>query len=710
MMMVNTKNSSRSQIPRFVLSCILILLFISLAAPFVNAGPTQIAAAPAQDDQNLGKLSLEDLMNISVMDEPVSSVNKQESDVRHSAAAVFVITQEMIRRSGATVIPELFRMVPGMTVARIDNSKWAIGSRGFTDRFVGKLLVQINGRTLYNAVTAGVYWDTVADYPLEDIERIEVIRGPGASIWGANAVNGVINIITKSSKETKGGLFQVGGGNTEHASSSLRYSGKAGEKLNYRVYGRGFQRGKQFSGEGDPHDAWWGSNDGLIADWDASEKDSVSMDGGYLFSDAGRNDRRDRLTSPFSFNNIEDEKTNAEHMLSRWTHKTGDESDWSLQGYWDRFARSTTNNLFDFHVNAYDLDFQHHFPLGERQKIIYGLAYRWNHIVFRGSEFDSGFDIGPALISRDTHLFSTFFQDQLAIIEDKLFLIGGTKIEHNTFTGVEVQPTARILFTPTAKQTIWAAFSRAVRTPSLLESNLQISLLGGPVFPRIEGNESVGSQVLRSFEIGYRVEPIETVSADIAWFYNNYDNLFTTEPGGVVSGPEPGTSISRLNRGNRMGGETYGVEVSSSWQATQRWRLTGTYSFLRMTLHRDGGDPLLSSTAEAAEGQSPKHQATLQSSWNFPHDVELDLIGRYVDTLEGFNLTSVTGVRNKIESYLSLNARLGWKLNQNWELALIGQNLIGHHPEFGTSALISSPVVEIERGIYATATLRWGEK
>lgn len=666
--------------------------------------------APDSNAKKLGALSIEELLDVPVFDETVTSVTKQTSDVRHSPAAVFVITSDMIRRSGATVIPELLRMAPGITVGRMDGNKWAIGIRGFTDRFVGKVLVQMDGRTLYNSINAGVYWDTAADYPLENIERIEVIRGPGASVWGANAVNGVINIISKSTHETHGGLISGGGGNIEQGFGTVRYGGKIGDKLNYRAYSKGFKRGQEFSGEGNPNDQWWGVNTGGTADWAMSDKDVVNFDAGYLRSDAGRNDTRPLLTAPFKFNNVEDEYSNGAHLLSRLQHKSDEDSNWSLQGYWDRFERYTTNRIFDFDVNTFDLDFQQQFPVGDRQKINYGAGYRINHNVFRGTAYDNAFAIGPLIRRRNFHTASAFLQDELALLQDKLTLIAGAKFEYNNNTGVEVQPTGRILWTPTEKQSVWAAFSRAVRTPALLENDVQIGLLGGPTFPQIQPNKELKPEKLFAYELGYRVEPTSKITLDTSFFYNKYYDLFTTVTGDLVSGPVAGTFVRDLNRENRLKGETYGVEVSSTWKAKEWWRLTGNYSFLRMQLHRKQGIPLLPASAEAAEGQSPRQQVYVQSSWDLPHHVELDLMGRYVDALRGFNLTGITGVRNKVAPYLSLDARIAWTINKNWEISAVGQNLINaHHAEFGTSPLVQSPVTEMERSFYGKVIFRWGE-
>ena len=360
-------------------------LAIAYSVLFFIFMPFVWADGSASRSSELANLSLEDLMNVEV-----TSVERQESTVGQSPAAIFVITPEMIRRSGATMIPELFRMVPGMEVARIDNNKWAISARGLNDRFQRFLLVQVDGRPVYSASFAGVYWDAL-DYPLEDIDRIEVIRGPGASLWGANAVNGIINIITKHTKDTQGGLITSGGGSNEQGFGAFRYGGKVKKDVTYRFYGKGFNRGKQFSESGDTNDAWSGGSVGGRADWQVDKENAVSFDIGYLGDEAGRRDRRAMISAPFAFDNLEDESSNAVHLLTHWDHKIDETSSWSLQAYWDRFIRTLEGLDLNMDWDTYDLDFQHQFVLGDRQHIIWGLDYRVVDSNLRNSNFDNGF-------------------------------------------------------------------------------------------------------------------------------------------------------------------------------------------------------------------------------------------------------------------------------------------------------------------------------
>ncbi len=645
--------------------------------------------------EDLTNLSLEDLMNIEL-----TSVSRQESTIGRSPAAVFVITQEMIRRSGVTTIPELFRMVPGMDVARADNNKWAVSIRGFNDRFGKFLLVQVDGRTLYNPIFSGVYWDAV-DYPLEDIERIEIIRGPGASVWGANAVNGIINIITKNAKDTQGGFVSTGIGTEERGFGSVRVGGKVNENTSVRVYGKGFDRDKQFSETDDPNDAWVGGNGGLRLDWQAGKQDAVTFDAGYFNVSDGKNDVRAMITSPFRLRNLEDENSQGTHVLGRVRHELDQDASWELQLYWDRVDRDSTNDVLNFRWDTFDLDFQHQFPIGTRQKFIYGLGYRFIDAFVGPSTRDDGFIIGTNLPDRQAQTMSVFAQDEITLIEDRLGLTFGSKVEHNDYTDFEVQPTTRLLWTPTERQSVWTSASRAVRTPTLLEDHIRVASLqstaGVGNFPQSVGNIDFKSEEVLAYELGYRAQVSKDLSTDLALFYNEYERLRVLVPQAAAPPFLP------LQAQNRMSAKTYGAEWGNTWQATKQWRLYAAYTFLQMALKRDNG---ISFTAEAAEHQSPQNQVYLKSSWDLPHDVEFDLTGRYVSRLSGFNLSATSGLRNYIPAYVTMDARLAWKPGKNWTLEVVGQDLLDEsHPEFGQSN--QGPLVEIERSVYTKVTYEW---
>ena len=683
-----------------------LLLTVILSSFAVAAEPAATAAEQRKEENRpprLRQLELEQLMDLEV-----TTVSRTESTVGESAAAVFVLTQEDIRRSGATTIAELFRRVPGMNVARIDNNKWAISSRGFNDRYADLLLVQVDGRTVYNPLFAGVYWDTVV-YPLEDIERIEVIRGPGASVWGANAVNGVINIITKSAKDTQDGQLSVGGGSRDLGFGTLRYGDKLGDNAWYRIYGEGFNRWKEQFSEGEINDEWYVGDIGTRLDWDISQNDTVFLDGQYRHSKTGQSDILPQLTPPFSFRDLDRRITNAGHVLGRWTHTADKDSNLTLQAYWDHFEQEIKNLQQNYRWDTYDLDFQHGFPLGDRQKFMYGLGYRFVNVFLPKSGIDNGFIFTWDRPNRNIHLFSAFVQDQIALVKDRLSLLLGTKLEHNDFTGVEVQPTGRLLWTPTDWQSAWFAVSRAVRTPSLLEDSVLLTL--APVstsperiFPRITFNTAFQSEEVIAYEVGYHAQPSEEFSLDVALFYNDYRNLRIGVFGSPAPGPD-GSLILPLIIGNRMKGEAYGVELAGDWRPTEWWRLYGAYTFLEMKLHADQSlPPETISAAESNEGHSPQHQVYLQSSWDLGRSVELDLMGRYVSRLTGFNPDNIPGFPDEIDAYFEMDARLAWRPFKDLELSIVGQNLLeNHHPEFSSSPqgqLLRNPLAEIGRSVY----------
>ena len=646
-----------------------------------------IAADPAPAS------TLEELMNTRV-----TTVSREESSVGQSAAAIFVVTPEMIRRSGATSIPELLRMVPGVSVGHIDSSKWGVAVRGFNDRFANKLLVQVDGRTVYTPVNGGVYWDTV-DYPFDDIERIEVIRGPGGTVWGANAVNGIINIITKPAKDTQGGSLTIGGGTEDRAFTSLRYGGALGSNFHYRVYGKWNEHDRGFNTEGNAQDDWRYGRGGFRIDGKPNPDDTITLQGDYYHGMLGRRDFRASPQSPPTFvrTNTEDEEPSGGNILFRWIHDLGKDSNWALQAYYDYSRRRGTAGTLDFSVNTFDVDFQHQFPLGQRQKVLWGLGYRMTAIKFTGTAagFDNGFAIGSSPYM-ERNLVSAFVQDEIQIAKDKLSLTLGSKFEHNEYTGFEYQPSGRLLWTPTKRQTAWASVSRAVRTPSLVENDLVISTLptfsasGRAIFPRIIPNQALLAEAVIAYELGYRAQVADRLSFDTALFYNRYNRLMVTQTGKAFTDPANGVLTLPINRNNREKADVFGAELSATWKITDWWRIQGQYSWLKMNLH-----PSLS-----VERQSPQNQFYLRSSWDLPGNLQIDLTGRYVDNLGGFT--------PGIKSYLTMDARLAWRPNDRIEIAIVGQNLLDNrHPELGTSPLVRSPLVEVERSVYGQVTYKF---
>jgi iron complex outermembrane receptor protein len=633
---------------------------------------------PAPD---LARLSLEELMNVEV-----TSVSKRAEKLSEAPAAISVITADELRRSGATSLPEALRLVPGMEVARVDSHNWAVSARGFNDLFANKLLVLMDGRSVYTPLFSGVHWD-VQDALLEDIERVEVIRGPGATVWGANAVNGVINIITRSAKDTQGLMLTGGGGTEEQGFAGVRYGGKLGENAYYRVYGKYFNRDDQVLPDGtDSNDRWNMERGGFRVDWDASTDDHFTLQSDLYSGRLNQTFFLPTPTPPFAQTNRSNLDVNGGNVLGRWSRSFSERSDLSLQVYYDRTVRN--GPVLNEDRDAIDIDLQHHFLLGERQDLVWGAGYRVS-----SDELDNTYTATFNPDQRTVQLFSLFAQDEITIVPDRLRVTLGSKFEHNDFTGFEYQPGGRISWTPTDRQTVWASISRAVRTPSQAEDDIQLRQVTTTpgVQTLIQGSREFDSEELLSYEVGYRWRPLDRITLDAAAFYHDYGNLRSVEPSGVLPGP-PVTVTAVL--ANRLNGETYGVEFAPSWQITDWWRVQAAYTFLQMQLHRDAGS--LDTTTEANEGRNPHHQLSLRSSLDLPQNIEFDCSVRYVESLPDF----------QIPSYVVMDARLAWRPFKNLELAIVGQNFLDdRHPEF-QAVLIPTERTEVQQSVYGKVT--WG--
>ena len=490
---------------------------------------------------------------------------------------------------------------------------------------------------------------------------------------------------------------------------------ESGEALAYRVYGKGFDRDRQFTGagDGDPNDAWQGGSAGARLDWQAGERDALTFDAGYLHGRSGREDSRPQVGDPFVLTNVEDEVTDAGHLLVRWTHATDENSNWVLQAFRDRIERESTGISVAFRLDTFDLDFQHESRSGERQTVIWGLGYRYIDISLQDSAVDDGFILSWDPRDRQLPLFSGFVQDQIELADKRLHVTLGAKVEHNDFTGLEVQPTGRLLWTPTERQAAWVAVSRAVRTPNLSDSQARSTALqsvpGTGPYPALTPNPDFESEEVVAYELGYRAQVTDRLYVDNALFWNDYDDLTVSVRTPSLDPASP-PSLATIQRQNRMAGATYGVEVAATWQATDRWRLYAACTLLKMRLRADPSLPAGTRLgAEAAEGRSPQQQVYLRASWSLPGDVELDLTGRFIDGLDGFNTgTPTADVPNVIDSYVAFDARLAWKPRHNLEIALVGQNLFDErHPESGTSTSIRAPLVDIERSIHSRLTVEW---
>lgn len=608
---------------------------------------------------SLYQMSLDELMDLKV-----TSVVRKPQQLSKSPAAVFVITSEDIRRSGATCIPEALRLAPGVHVARIDGNKWAIAIRGFNSRFANKLLVLMDGRSVYTPLFGGVYWD-VQDTMMEDIDRIEVIRGPGATQWGANAVSGVINIITKSSKDTQGGLVTLGGGNEERVFGGLRYGGKIGDKGHFRFYTKYFDRADQSSGSGgDASDAWDVMRAGFRMDFELSTADTVKIQGDYYDGDAGR--RQSASAGPDTTD------LSGGNILGRWEHVFSETSDMSLQLYYDRTERQ--DDSFAEDRNTFDIDFQHRFSPFDRHDLMWGFEYRYTR--------DTTDDPGALALhpdSRSDDRFSFFMQDEITLIAERLFLLVGSKFEHNDYSGFEYQPTVRLSWTPNEQHTLWAAVSRAVRTPTRMEHDQRVTV--GPLVV-VEGDDDFDSEELLAYELGYRVRPLKNLFVDIAAFYNVYDNLQTDEL------ERSGTATFK----NKQDGKSYGIELCVNLALTDSWKVIGGYSYLHSRFDLDASSR---STFTSLDERDPQNMAHIRSYLNLPYNFEFDGGLYYVGAVSDHH----------VPSYFRFDARLGWRPVKALELSLVLQNAFDHaHPEYGDGKLLES---DIRRSVFGKLTWRF---
>ena len=635
--------------------------------------------AEAQDAVRLPK-PLEHLTVEELMDIDVTSASKHPEKLSAAAAAIAVLTSDDIHRSGATSIPELLRLVPGVDVARVDSHTWAISARGFNDIFANKLLVMIDGRTVYTPLFSGVYWD-VQDTFLEDIDRIEVVRGPGAALWGANAVNGVINIITKSAKETQGLFASAGGGTEERGFVNVRYGTKLSDTAFLRVYGKYFDRDSSaLSGGTQAHDAWDMYRGGFRLDWEPSIEDSLALQGDIYTGTQKQTYTTPMTLFPFVQTIDSTDKVKGGNILGRWSHIFSPDSELTLQAYYDRTVRESA--ILDEDRDTGEIDLQHRFPLGDRQQIIAGLGYRVTHDDVRNT---LNVTLSPA--GRTLNLYSAFLQDEISIVPERFRLTLGSKFEHNDFTGFEIQPSARLLWTPGNRQSVWASVSRAVRTPSRVESDVRLNFPPPvPLRPgsiTVFGNPALASEELIAYELGYRVQPADQLTVDLAVFYNDYDSLRTVEP--RRSGP-----VSPSDLANNLFGETYGAEAAVTAQVVEGWRLEGGYGFLEAHLHRKNGSRD-ASAERAAEGSSPRHRFFIRSLIDLGKQIRFDSTLRYVDALAAPN----------IPSYLTVDLRIAWAPTKNLEFAIVGQNLLDdRHPEFAPTFIVTQQT-EVERSVYA---------
>jgi iron complex outermembrane receptor protein len=665
--------------------------WFKLTAPaiLVLVLPPLSAAPQSSTPHALADASLEDLMNIEV-----TSVSRKEETLSRTPAAVFVIGRDDIRRSGATNIPDLLRMAPGVNVERIDANTWAISIRGFDSRYSDKILVLIDGRSIYSPSFSGVYWDQL-DVPLEDIERIEVIRGPGGTVWGANAMNGVINIITLSSKATQGGLLVAEAGSKE-LGGLAQFGGKAGAAGTWRAFGRYFNTDSSVTPVGGAAaDVWHGVHEGFRADLEPSPRDTVMVQGDLYKTGEGQTLTTvlsGRLPAVATLN--DPVSVDSGDLQARWSHTLQNGSDTSLNVYYNHVNRLDQRLLEN--LNSVDIDFQHHFAINSRNDVVWGLAYR-----VTSDKMNSGYDTLWFPPQRTDTLYSAFVRDEIKLARSAWFTIG-TKLEHNAYTGFEYEPGAQFVWTPTDRQTIWLSASQAIRQPSRQDTDLQYDIavipLEGSNFGVLKfiNNKNIRAEQLRDYETGYRAQVTKRLSLDVAAFRSYYRRLETTDPGDpyFVDSPGPPHAVFPLNLGNGARARTYGGEVFATWNVTRRWRISPGYSLAHVKVIQN---PLSqNSTAGAIPGDTPEHQIQFRSSLglrsNLDWDTSLYFVGRLSDA--------------QVPAYTRLDMQLRWRPLESVEFSIAGQNLLmGRHMELDDAFEVKG--TQVQRSVFGRITWRF---
>jgi iron complex outermembrane receptor protein len=667
-------------------TAISLAFLLSLIAPLQN-GWAQAVDSGQTVPGNLKQLSLAELGDIQV-----TTVSKQPQQVQRTPAAIFVITHEDIRRSGATSLPEALRLAPGVEVARIDADHWSVAIRGFAGQFSKSLLVLIDGRSVYTPLFDGVYWD-VQSVMLEDIERIEVIRGPGGTIWGANAVNGVINIITKSSKETQGALATLGGGNADQGTGAVRYGGSAGRDLAYRIYGTGSLRGPEYHSDANRFDDFRMGQMGFRTDWKADDKNTLTVQGDIYGALSGESFQLATYTPPAEIVAVDKANVSGGNLLARWQHTTGEGSDIQIQTYFDRTNRQDLE--FGETRDTFDIDFVQHLRVHGEQELTWGLGARVSPSNY--IQIAPGVNFLPN--KQTESIYSGFVQYELPIVRDKLMLTAGTKLEHNSFSGFDYQPSVRLLWAPTERHSFWTAVTRAVRTPSRIDEDVLFDIFVEntptvPVYFEILGNSRQKAEQLIGYEAGYRTQVNRNLYLDFTGFYNSYRNLQNYGPLSLseASTPPPLRLLIVVPFANGIQGNTVGGEVAPNWKVTSWWQVRGSYSFLHMGLEDKPGYTDTGGLLASYEGSSPRHVVGFQSLINLPKHFEFDQTFRYSSGL------SAQGVKG----YSTADVRLGWRAGEGLDFSVVGQNLLQpYHHEFGGDP---GPLVGIKRAVYAKIT------
>lgn len=651
------------------------------ATPSV-AGTAHPSLAAQPSLAQLKEMTLEQLGSVEV-----TTVSRQPEEVWHTPAAIFVITHDDIERSGATTIPDLLRLVPGVQVAQEQSDQWAVGIRGFDGQFSRGLLVLVDGRSVYTPLFEGVYWD-VQDLAFDDIDRIEVIRGPGGTIWGPNAVNGVINIITRNAAETQGARVNVdGGGEVEHFTGTLREGFSPSPDLNVRLWAKGFNRGPELNPGHSPYDDWHQERGGFRVDWKPDARDSVTATGMVYGGQTGDQNGIGQFIPPSQkIVDGEQEVSGGDAMLW-WNRELRGGSDFYLQGYFDRTVRGTSQ--FTETRNTVDVDLIEHMAALPRQDLILGAGLRESpsHVT----QTQPTVNFLPH--AQNDFIYSLFAQDAVELVPEQLTLTLGSKFENNNFSGWGAEPSARLLWNPRTSMTLWGSVARALRIPGRIDRDLTLignDLASPPIFVAVHGNPDFQPEVLIGWEAGYRQLLAPRLYADVAAFHNQYDDLESY--GGPVplftfpTTPYPYTQIN-VAFGNGLKGVTDGIEIAPDWRPSNWLDLRGAYSHLHMRLYSKPGFSQVSYAASDM-GASPDHMASMQAIFALPHGVEI------VPDYRTMSALPAEGVKG----YQTADGRVAWKFSKHWIAAVNGRNLLQpYHDEFAGD---NSNAVGIRRSVY----------
>ena len=640
-----------------------------------------------QESPDIEALSINDLMQMEV-----SSASRKSQTLSNTAAAAFIISQDDIRRSGATNIPEALRLAPGIEVAQINANSWSITARGFNGRYANKLLVLMDGRTVYTPLFSGVFWN-LQDTLMEDIERIEVIRGPGAVMWGANAVNGVINIITKKTKDTQGNLLVAGGGNQEQGFAGYRHGGQLSEEGNYRVYAKTFEREAFLSTNGDrQHDDWRSVQSGFRIDQRISSDHRFTVQGDVYRKKVGNTVQPLTTTSPFNTAFNVDDLADGANLITRWEGNFSDGSEFTLQGYYDR-VNFTAPALSDSQ-DMFDIDFQHRLHPNPNHDLMWGVNYRFIHSATQAS---SAISFAPE--SLGYHQGGAFVQDDITLIDNALRLTLGSKIEESHFGNTQVQPNARLLWTPDDQHSLWTSVSRASRIPSRGEAQANIGLgttttppsLGSlPVQVMAQPNSDLKAEKVFTAEIGWRSQWTNRFSTDITVFSNHYNDLIIFQRGEAIPPTSFPLLVTQPMLWSNLSEEitTRGIELVADWHVLDWMRFTGNYSHLKIEKSYDANNPDIA-------GLSPRHRGSLRWQIDINDQTQLDMTMRHVSKL--------TAVNQGVPAYTTFDARLAYKPIPQMEWSIVAQNLFApQHLEFRDSAAVSLTdfATEVPRSIY----------